>query len=73
MAGGVKLFSEKLDAVADALDAVVDDDARVIICLGPPRCEGSASGDYPCPFCYVVQAGDERSVDEIMSAMNAGH
>lgn len=68
-----EMFDDQLAAVASAMDAVVEDDARVIICLGPPRCEGSAGGEYPCPFCYTVMAGDPRSIDQIMADMRAGH
>lgn len=36
--------------------------AEVIICRGPPRCDGQA--EAPCPFC--IRVGSGADVDEIL-------
>ena len=34
----------------------VDKDADVLVCLGPPQCDG---GQAPCPLCMKINVEDE--------------
>lgn len=44
-------------------------EAEVIVCRGPPKCDGQV--EVPCPFCIRVGAGAD--VDEILAEISRTH
>ena len=64
MPGGY--FPTRREAIATALSAVGD--GCIKLCHGKERCERVHSPDIPfepCPWCYSIDFGDKRSVEEI--------
>ena len=48
-----------------------EDEAEVVICRGPPRCDGQ--GPAPCPFCVRVNPGESGDVEAILRSMDITH
>lgn len=50
----------------EMLPSTGSQDVEIIVCQGPPRCDGQI--EAPCPFC--VRVGGGTSAEEIFALLN---
>lgn len=56
--------------IDDVREEIDEEGGSIWVCRGPEKgCEGKPE---PCNECYVIEANDPRSTDEILATMNRG-
>lgn len=48
-----------------------DDVCEMVICHGPPKCDGN-DGE-PCPYCFRINTYADSDIDAIIGQMNVSH
>ena len=67
------VYQTQLEAIQEALNEPHWPDEQIIICLGPPACDGPEDLDAECPYCAIIKGDDTRTAEQILKSIKLGH